>query len=89
MKKRIATFNHQHFINIKNRDELTKQNVDVAIVVFTLHETNSDWILPKMKEILRLDGYGIIIDLGKFGRAYHRENCFQLFIESWINWDKY
>jgi DNA-binding PadR family transcriptional regulator len=63
LKKRIVTFNHQHVISIKNRNELTKNNVDVAIVVFTLHESNSEWILPKMKEILRPDGYGIIIDL--------------------------
>ncbi|MHA1452088.1 MAG: PadR family transcriptional regulator [Promethearchaeota archaeon] len=59
LKKRIVTFNHQHVISIKNRDELTKKNVDIAI----LHESDSEWILPKIKEILRQDGYGIIIDL--------------------------
>ena len=63
LKKRIQTFNHQHCISIKNREDLTKQNVDVAIVVFTLHESDSEWILPKIKEILRPDGFGIIIDL--------------------------
>ena len=63
LQKRIITFNHQHLISIKDRDEITKKNVDIAVVVFTLHEGDSEWILPKMKEILRPDGYGVIIDL--------------------------
>jgi DNA-binding PadR family transcriptional regulator len=63
LQKRIVTFNHQHVISIKDREEIVKQNVDIAVTVFTLHEADSDWILPKIKEILRPDGYGVIIDL--------------------------
>ncbi|MBN2154832.1 MAG: helix-turn-helix transcriptional regulator [Candidatus Lokiarchaeota archaeon] len=63
LKKRIITFNHQHVISVKDRDKITSRNVDIAIAVFTLHEDDSNWILPKMKEILRNDGYGVIIDL--------------------------
>jgi DNA-binding PadR family transcriptional regulator len=63
LQKRIVTFNHQHVIAIKDREDISKQNVDIVVVVFTIHEANSDWIFPKMKEILRHDGYGVIIDL--------------------------
>ncbi len=63
LEKRIMTFNHQHVISVKDKTEISKRNVDVTIAVFTLHEADSGWILPKMKEILRSDGYGVIIDL--------------------------
>ncbi len=63
LQKRIMTFNHQHNISIKDKEDITKKNVDVAIVAFTLHEIDTEWILPKMKEILRDDGHGVIIDM--------------------------
>lgn len=63
LQKRIVTFNHQHVISIKNRDDLTKKNADISLAVFTIHESDTEWILPKIKEILRPEGYGVIIDL--------------------------
>jgi len=63
LKKRIETFNNQHVIALKDRDDFSSKNVDIALAVFTLHESDSNWILPKMKEILRPEGYGVIIDL--------------------------
>jgi len=50
---------------IDGRVNLPDKSVDIATCIFTLHEENTEWIIPEIARVLKEDGKAMIIDLKK------------------------
>ncbi|NHI94222.1 MAG: hypothetical protein EAX96_17150 [Candidatus Lokiarchaeota archaeon] len=66
-KELIEFENLQDLISVVKRRNyivnLPDNFADLGLVFFTMHEDDSDWIIPEMKRILKPNGKGIIIDV--------------------------
>lgn len=49
------------------------RSVDVALVIFTLHEDDTEWILSEVNRILKPSGYCLIVDIEARDKEHFRE----------------
>jgi DNA-binding PadR family transcriptional regulator len=50
---------------IDGKVKLPDKSIDIATCIFTLHEENTEWIIPEIARVLKDDGRAMIIDLKK------------------------
>jgi DNA-binding PadR family transcriptional regulator len=70
LNDRISYYNLENTVmvlekeeNKKNKISIPDQSVDFALVLFTIHEDENEWIVSEMARVLKPSGQGVIIDI--------------------------
>ena len=50
---------------IKGKVKLPEKSIDIATCIFTLHEKDTEWIIPEIARVLKTEGKAMIIDIKK------------------------